>query len=278
VHPRRLNVALRLARIGRRFGLRALARRTGLPGLSKLARLDAALPERPAARTWKTHYPAVGGARGTVSLFLGCFARLADTETIEAAIFLLNRFGYDVRVPDGQTCCGALHQHAGNADAAEELMQTNGRAFASGAEPLLYLASGCGARLIEYPEPFRSRARDFCEFLARAADLRSLHTDRPLGVAVHEPCTQRNVLRDAAPVYALLGAVRGLAAAPLADNGLCCGGAGSYFLDQPEIADRLGAEKIAAIERAGVRTRPRRRGHSPGGAAAEDRRDRQRMR
>jgi glycolate oxidase iron-sulfur subunit len=48
--------------------------------------------------------------------------------------------------------------------------------------------------------------------------------------------------------------VRGLAAAPLADNGLCCGGAGSYFLDQPEIADHLGAEKIAAIERAGVRT------------------------
>jgi glycolate oxidase iron-sulfur subunit len=252
--PERLHALVRWARIGQRTGLRFLARHTGLLRSLDLAPLDAALPDLPPARPWEEHYPAPGRARGKVSLFLGCIARVLDAETIAAAIFVLNRLGYDVHVPPGQVCCGALHGHAGNAEAARELAQANLRAFGSGSEVILYLASGCGAQLIAYPEPLRSRWRDFCELIAALPDLPALRSGREAVVAVHEPCTQRNVLCTVAPVYNLLRRLENLRVVPLEDNGVCCGGAGSYFLDQPELADRLRTDKLAAVERAGVRT------------------------
>jgi glycolate oxidase iron-sulfur subunit len=252
--PERLGRAMGLARIYQRSGLRFLARHTGLLQLLGLARYDAALPELHTMGVWKSFYPAAGPACGAVSLFLGCVARALDRETIDAAIFVLNRFGYDVHIPPGQTCCGALHQHAGDPDTAQARARENLYAFGDAPRAVLYLASGCGATLTEYPQPLASRTRDFCGFLSEAADPPSLRLDQPLTVAVHEPCTQRNVLHNADAVYALLGRVEGLDVLPLAENAVCCGGAGTYFLDEPKMADRLRENKLAAIEHAGVRT------------------------
>ena len=39
---------------------------------------------------------------------------------------------------------------------------------------------------------------------------------------------------------------------PLADAGVCCGSAGLYNLEQPDIAAELGTRKAAAIAAAGV--------------------------
>jgi glycolate oxidase iron-sulfur subunit len=64
---------------------------------------------------------------------------------------------------------------------------------------------------------------------------------------VHEPCTLRNVLHGAPAAYALLRRVPGLEVEPLPGNERGCGAAGTYFLSQPENADRLREPKIAAL-------------------------------
>lgn len=252
--PERSGAAFALARLYQRSGFQTLARRTGILRWLDLARFDSALPELHRARTWQTFYPATGAARGDIALFLGCIARTFDAATIDAAIFVLNRFGYDVHVPAGQSCCGALHQHAGDPGMAHTLAQKNRHAFRDTPDTVIYLASGCGAMLTEHPETLHSHPQDFCGFLTGIRELPPLRVAGPLTVAVHEPCTQRNVLRDADAPYRLLGHVKGLTVIPLEGNGVCCGGAGSYFLEQPEISDQLRADKLAAIERANVRT------------------------
>jgi glycolate oxidase iron-sulfur subunit len=64
---------------------------------------------------------------------------------------------------------------------------------------------------------------------------------------VHEPCSHRNLLKDTGAVYRLLARIPGLDAQPLPGNAACCGAAGTYLLDQPEMAGALLAPKLAAL-------------------------------
>ncbi|MGD0959601.1 MAG: (Fe-S)-binding protein [Methylomonas sp.] len=235
-----------------RLGGQNLLRRSGLLDKLKLADAEALLT--PPALTKLAANPAVNPpSRGRVALFTGCLAEHFDRETLAAAIRLLNACGYEVLTPPEQGCCGAIHQH--NGLSAQRLIENNVSVFNDlPVENVLYTASGCGAMLSEYrPDDieaaakFRQRLLDINEFLLTHwpddLQLRPLHKQ----VAVHEPCSQRNVLKNAAAVYALLEKIPGLRIAPLADNNICCGAGGSYMLSHPEYARRLVEMKREAI-------------------------------
>lgn len=205
---------------------------------------------------WREVYPATANKRGGVALFLGCFARVLDTRTLRAAIFVLNRLGYTVHVPQGQTCCGALHLHGGEPEAAARLAQQNVRVFAQfGA--ITSTASGCAAALNEYPEQlkagekFAPRVADICAFLAQASGWEDVRiTPLAARVAVHEPCTLRNVLKGQDAVYALLQRIPQAKIEPLPGNDQCCGAAGDYHLREPEMAGLLLTDKTEAVREA----------------------------
>ena len=239
----------RLLRLFRRSGGARLARATALRR-SRLLLLEAAVPPLSPAHAWKPDYPAAGPSRGRVALFLGCVAREIDAATIDAAIRTLTRLGFDVAVPPTQTCCGALHRDGGDCARADELLAQNAAAFASGGSgTLLTLVSGCGAALADAtagPGPqLTVTVRDISEFLATvelpaAVELAPLAFD----VAVQDPCTLRNVLRAEHGVYRLLERIPGIRLTALAENQLCCGGAGAYPLREPQLAERLRAAKL----------------------------------
>src|SRR3569623_608855 len=138
----------RLSRLWQRSGAPAWARRLGLRRNAALARLDAVLPPLPPIEPWQPYYPARGTARGDVALFLGCVSDLADRGALHGAIHVLTHCGYGVHVPPAQTCCGALHQHQGDAATAQQFARRNQAAFARpDLLAILPVASGCGAAL-----------------------------------------------------------------------------------------------------------------------------------
>ncbi len=203
----------------------------------------AAALQAPALGALPGFFPAAA-KRGTVALFTGCLAEHLDRLALEAAVKLLNAIGYNVIAPPEQSCCGALHQHAGLSAAA--LQAQNQAVFnALDVDAVLHAASGCGAVLSEYPgdgeaeRRFRDRLQDAAEFIAAhwPDDL----TLKPLAqtVAVHEPCSQRNVLKNQQAVYDLLAKIPQLQVQALAGNNLCCGAGGAYFLTHPENAAAL---------------------------------------
>jgi len=233
-------------------GLQKPLRRTGV--LKKLGMAEAeALLGKPALQSLAGRYPASATKRGRVALFTGCIAEHFDRDTLQAAIKLLNALGYDVMVPPEQGCCGAIHQH--NGQSAASFIDTNMAVFnALDVDAVLHAATGCGAMLSEYRSGdneagalFRQRLQDINEFLLQhwPDDLQLL----PLNgkVAVHEPCSQRNVLKNQHSVYALLQKIPGLTVVPLPDNHICCGAGGSYMLTHPDNAARLRALKRQAI-------------------------------
>ncbi|SDY35193.1 (Fe-S)-binding protein [Nitrosomonas sp. Nm33] len=202
---------------------------------------------------WQEIYPAIGRKRGEVALFLGCVARLVDVETNISAIFVLNHLGYTVHVPYAQTCCGALYQHSGRITKAAYLIEQNRKAFAGlNIKVIISTASGCGAHLVEscsqnQMENFSAPIVDINQFLAEQdwseVKIKALSKK----VVVHDPCSMRNVLRSSIYPYQLLAHIPDIELIELAGNSLCCGAAGTYFLDQPEIAESLLNDKMAAL-------------------------------
>lgn len=233
-------------------GLQKPLRRSGL--LKKLRLADAeALLAKPALQALASRYPARAATRGRVALFTGCIAEHFDRDTLLAAIKLLNATGYEVLIPRQQSCCGAIHQH--NGQSAASFIDTNIRVFNSlDVEAVLHTATACGAMLSAYQsgdgeatERFRQRLVDINDFLLKRwpDDLQLLPCS--LKVAVHEPCSQRNVLKNQQAVYALLQKIPDLSIAELADNQTCCGAGGSYMLTHPDIAGQLLALKQQTI-------------------------------
>ncbi|MEW6313080.1 MAG: (Fe-S)-binding protein [Pseudomonadota bacterium] len=242
-------------RLRRSLLMRALTRPALLARLAPLLRLARrlgarALPEVSRTHPWKEVYSAQGVARGGVALFLGCVARLTDAATLDAAIHVLSQLGYTVRVPRTQTCCGALHRHEGDAATARRLETANLAAFA-GADAVISCVSGCGAQLADRG---RVPVQDISAFLDTASGWENVTiAPLPQAVAVHDPCTLRNVQRAAAAPYRLLQRIPQLRIEALPGNDQCCGAAGTYFLDQPGMARALRDDKMAALRICGAK-------------------------
>jgi glycolate oxidase iron-sulfur subunit len=166
----------------------------------------------------------------SVAVFVGCVADAYESALRAALRRLCTAAGIALTFPPAQTCCGALHAHAGNAAAAHALATANRAAFAD-ATTVLTLASGCHeavAQALQGTTP----VRDALDFLARRTDPLRFRATRER-IALHLPCTQRNVVKSDAATRALLARVPGLEVVEL-DPGLgCCGGAGSQMLTDP---------------------------------------------
>jgi glycolate oxidase iron-sulfur subunit len=242
-----------------KLGLQKLLKKSDILKNTKLAELNAQLPQINLPRTfssktdlsksWEKIYLPIGKPCGEVGLFLGCVARLTDAETINASIYVLNRLGYTVHIPSMQTCCGALHHHGGDTKTAMQLTQQNVAAFAGlNLNAIITTTSGCSIRLADYHSDFSAKVIDISRFLVAADGWNDIKI-APLQdkVLVHDPCTLRNILRSSEYPYELLMRIPRVQLTPLSGNDQCCGAAGTYFLDQPVMAKALLNDKISTI-------------------------------
>lgn len=210
------------------------------PALEQLRALPAAATRPPAFS------PARSARRGALALFRGCAAAALDADTHTASVAVLTRLGYDVHAPEGPLCCGALAHHAGDVATAERLERQSAEVLRDlPVDAVIGTASGCQDALSERVLAPRGPATyDILGFLARDAMFAGIKL-RPARrrAALLVPCTQRG--GDAA---ALLARVPELDLRLLPSQPRCCGAAGLYFIDHPEIAEPLRRERIAQIE------------------------------
>ncbi len=205
-------------------------------------------------------YPAVGEKRGRVALLAGCAQQVLDPDINVATIEVLTRNGVEVVVPQGQGCCGALSWHVGDHESAKGFARRNLGAFPDDVDAVLTNAAGCGSGIYEYPLILRGTedeegAREFvakvCDvsvYLARLGELVEFPKEgEERVVAYHDACHLSNGQGVRKEPRHLLKAVPGLRLVEVRDAHLCCGSAGTYNIDQPEIAASLGAQKARAV-------------------------------
>jgi glycolate oxidase iron-sulfur subunit len=212
------------------------------------------VPRRSEREPLPERIPAQGALRGRVALLTGCVAGELFAPVNAATARVLARNGFEVRVPRGQGCCGALHAHAGDADFARRLARHNLAVFAAaGAELLVTNSAGCGAALRDTArwlpgeaEDFSASVRDVCELLDGAglvATLRRL----PLRVCYDDPCHLVHGQRVEAAPRRLLASIPGLELVSHDDPASCCGAAGTYNLTHPAMSRAVLERKMRSL-------------------------------
>ncbi len=245
LRPARLRLFGRLVRWVQRLRL------DRLPMPHRLARLSRLAPPLAPALRPQAQYPAEGTPRGRVGLFLGCMGPVFEPENLRAAIRVLNAWGFEVHIPENLGCCGAMHQHGGDPLRGKAMAGQVEAAFAPLAlDAVVGPSSGCMAQLDEHTG---LPAFELSDFLLRHLP-GPLPAMQPLArrVAVHLPCTQRNVLRSEDAAMRLLRLIPGLEVIELPGNERCCGAAGTHMLTHPAQADALRAPKIEAFRAVGA--------------------------
>ncbi|MFI3190407.1 hypothetical protein BCS42_01835 [Crenothrix sp. D3] len=230
-------------------GLQKTARTLKLPELLHLDKMDRLLTDYVEPTVLKDYYSATTACKGTVGLFVGCMGQLLDAETVNAAISVLTAVGFNVIVPNQQTCCGALALHSGDKTTADSLANINTQAF-EGQEltSIITIASGCGSQLQEYAHrEFADKVMDISQFLSGFA-LRTLLDLQPLAAStcLHTPCSLKNVMRAEQGALQLLQQIPELSIQKLPDTIVCCGSAGSYMLEHSEMAEALLTDVVNA--------------------------------
>jgi glycolate oxidase iron-sulfur subunit len=201
-----------------------------------------------------------------VLLLEGCVQPSLSPNTNAAAARVLDRLGISVTPVSEAGCCGATDYHLNAQDAGLDRARRNidawWPAIEAGAEAIVQTASGCGAFVKEYGHLLRNDpayaakaarvsalARDLVEVLA-AEPLNALQpADEAIAmrVAFHCPCTLQHAQKLGGAVEGVLTRL-GFDLSAVPDAHLCCGSAGTYSITQPELAQKLRDNKMAALE------------------------------
>jgi len=219
----------------------------------------------PPAEHWPVVTPATGERRARVALLRGCAQQVLAPDINTATLEVLARNGVETIVPATQGCCGGLDWHTGDLAAARRFARRNLDAFPPEVDAILTNAAGCGSALHEYhlilkgtadearAEAFRHRVQDVTAFLAGLGlSEKPRGFGRPVRIAYQNACHLGHAQNVHEQPRALLRAVPGGELCELADSHLCCGSAGTYNLDQPEIASSLGEQKARAVMATGA--------------------------
>jgi glycolate oxidase iron-sulfur subunit len=255
-YPARFRAAARIGRLARHAQVlvpRALRPMLGL------------IPSKlPAKRPLPRAYPATDRRRARVALLAGCAQQVLAPNIAWAALRVLARCGVEVVVPPEQGCCGALAMHVGDANRARRLARANLRAFPPDVDAIVTTAAGCGSGMHDYPLLFKglpeeeaatslaAKTLDVIAFLDRLGIPELPPLSSPQRVAYHDACHLANAQDIRLAPRALLQRIPNLHLIEIADGGFCCGSAGTYNVDQPEIAADLGRRKADAIRATGA--------------------------
>ncbi len=267
-HPDRLEAAAAPLRFYQNSGLQKVVRKLGLlkmfsPDMERMEGLLPILPARPLRQTLQEVTPAAGKERGTVGFFLGCVMSLVFSEASLATVRLLSALGYRVITPKKQKCCGAPNILAADRQGLLDAARFNCELF-SGYE-LDYIATdcgGCGAELKKYGHHlqgdgyaaiFSTKVRDISQILRENAEiLREKLKPLSLKVTYHDPCHIAHCQGIRNQPRELLRLIPGLDFRELAEADFCCGSAGTYHIEKPEMSGRILQRKLDNIRATGA--------------------------
>jgi len=209
-------------------------------------------------------FPAEGERKYRVAMMAGCIANISFSRLNEATVRVLQKNGCEVVIPVGQTCCGALHVHAGIRDQARTLARQNIDAIFGDAatsrvpsfDAVITNAAGCGSTLKEYDElfehepeylekarKFKALMKDVTEFLA-SIELNKDMTPVEATVTYQDSCHLAHGQKIRNAPRQLLRAIPGLKFREMPLSDICCGSAGIYNVLHTDLSMKILEKKM----------------------------------
>lgn len=202
-----------------------------------------------------------------VGLLATCLIDLFRPSAGFAAVKLLEQAGFELVVPEAQTCCGQPAYNGGDARAAQGIARRVITAFEKLDYMVIPSGSCAGMVKIHYPQLFSQEAQWQQRALAlakRTHELTSFLTDvvgiSDIGatyrgtVTYHDSCSGLRELGIRTQPRRLLASVKELHLRELPDWESCCGFGGAFCVKYPEISVRMVSDKVASIHPTGADT------------------------
>ncbi|MED3393576.1 (Fe-S)-binding protein [Bacillus wiedmannii] len=255
-HQNRMRTLTGLIGFYQRSGLQTLTHKMGIMKLfpETLATMDLVLPKLPKMKAMKDRpafLPAESTKKKQVAFFTGCLMDTMFLETNNATMKLLQLASCDIVIPKTQSCCGALHGHAGEKSGAKELAKRNIKAFEDlNIDYIITNAGGCGAYLVDYDHLLKDDpqwAERAKQFVSKIKDITAIlveldfHKRNDLRlpsqiITYQDSCHLRNVMRTSSEPRMLLEAIQGATYREMKDADRCCGSAGIYNIVHSELS------------------------------------------
>ena len=265
LHQGRLGLLATMLRLYERTGMQTVVRRARLlrllsPGLAELERSSPSIR----GGSFKARgqvAPAAGEKRARVALLSGCVMPVVHGPAMDAVTRVLARNGCDIVVTRDQVCCGAIHSHVGDLEAARDLARRNIDAFtADGVDAVINASAGCGTRLKEYGHLLQddpAYAKKAQDFSAMVKDIHEFLVELPLRppegrverrVTYQDSCHLAHSQRITDAPREILRSIPGLEFVEMRDSDRCCGAGGTYTITQREMSLKLLDSKMEAAD------------------------------
>lgn len=263
-HQNRLNSLGSLLKFYQKSGIQKVVRKTGLINVmpKHLVEMESIMPEigTPVQKKYKNQdvIKAKGETKHEVSMLTGCIMDVMFSDINESTINVLTRNGNDVAIPKNQTCCGALHVHAGDRETGRKLAKQNIEAFKD-SEKIITNAAGCGCMLKEYPELFREdpewheKAEEFSKKVEDVSKyLYDTGYEKPKAelnkrITYHDACHLAHGQGIREEPRDLLINIPGVEMVHMPNSDRCCGSAGIYNITNPEMAGAVLESKMENV-------------------------------
>ncbi|ASV69443.1 MULTISPECIES: (Fe-S)-binding protein [Cytobacillus] len=263
-HENRLQTLGGLLKFYQKSGMQTLVRKTKLIQImpKHLVDMEGVMPKIHSSVKKKHRNGSVIKAKQEtkreVAMLTGCVMDVMFSDVNESTINVLTRNGNDVHIPQNQTCCGALHVHAGDRDMGRKLAKQNILAFEND-DTVIVNAAGCGCMMKEYGELFKEEPewREKAEALAdKVEDISKFLYDtgyeKPKAslnkrITYHDACHLAHGQGVREEPRDLLLNIPGVEMVHMPNADRCCGSAGIYNITNPEMAGAVLASKMENV-------------------------------
>lgn len=198
-------------------------------------------------------YKPVGEVKKRVAYFVGCGTNFIFPDTGEAVVKVLNHNGIEVIIPKGQVCCGIPVLGEGDLEGARAMVETNIKLFDSlDVDAIVTDCTSCGmmfkekaAKCFPDDDPLQEK---IAAVTAKIWEVTDFLQNQGLEVnpgqldikwSYHVPCHRgwSPTVKDA-PRH-LLAQIPQAELREFDNPEQCCGGAGTYFMEQPKVAEKI---------------------------------------
>ncbi|MEX1212134.1 MAG: (Fe-S)-binding protein [Balneolaceae bacterium] len=198
----------------------------------------------------------------TVGLFVPCYIDQLYPDVARATLDLLERMGYEVIIPEGQTCCGQPMANSGYERITAPVADRMARLFVD-CDWVVAPSGSCVHHIRDHYDRFdptpalehlRTRTVELCEFLSRKDAPALPGTHFPYKTGLHNSChgvrglglstpSERMEPHRSLPEQ-LLSRVTGIELVPLGRPDECCGFGGTFAVKQACLSSVMGRDRL----------------------------------
>jgi L-lactate dehydrogenase complex protein LldE len=193
-----------------------------------------------------------------VSIFVTCIVDQLFPRAGIAMAEVLERLGFEVDFPEGQTCCGQPAFNSGYREEAAAMARHTAEVLA-GAEYVVVPSGSCAAMIGHHYRELpgaglSSRVYEFSQFLTDVAKAENVGARFDGVVTYHDSCHALRELKIREGPRRLLANVRGLELREMDASAECCGFGGTFSVKFPGVSGAMARTKIDSIVRTGAST------------------------